>query len=130
MFVLVSCEFNSASKNDVSIHIEDVHRKSYTETDSETSLEDNIPKIDGEIDDEAAEDDAHVKKIIESKIRQVKAKKLRNMSNDELNEFNVEVCKYVMVKMLKLKLFKTFNCGASNIKAIVSNLRKNYMKAS
>ena len=114
----------------MSIHIEDVQRKSYTETDLETSLEDNIPQIDGEIDDEAAEDDAHVKKIIESKIKQVKAKKLRNTSNDELNEFNVEFCKYVMVKMLELKLFKTFNCGASNIKALVSNITKNYMKAS
>ena len=90
----------------MSIHIEDVHRESYTETDLETSLEENIPQIDGEIDDEAAEDDAHVKKIIKSKIRQVKAKKLRNMSNDELNEFNVEICKYVMVNMLELKLFK------------------------
>ena len=51
----------------MSIHIEDVHRKSYTETDLETSLEGNIPQIDGEMDDEAAEDDVHVKKIIEEK---------------------------------------------------------------
>ena len=114
----------------MSIHIEDVHRESYTETDLETSLEENIPQIDGEIDDEAAEDDAHVKKIIKSKIKQVKAKKLRNMSNDELNEFNVEICKYVMVKMLELKLFKTLTCKASNIQAIVSNLMKNHMKAA
>ena len=83
----------------MSIHTEDVHRKSYTETDSETSLEDNIPQIDGEIDDEAAEDDARVKKIIESKIQQVRVKKLRKMSDEELNEFNVEVCKYVMVNL-------------------------------
>ena len=124
------CEFNSATKNVLSIHIEDVHRKSYNETDSETSIEDNIPQIDGDVDDEAAEDDAHVKKIIESKIKQVKVKKLRKISDEELNEFNVEVCKYVMVKMLELKLFKTFNCGGSNIQAIVSSLTKNYMKAS
>ena len=52
------------------------------------------------------------------------------MSNSELNEFNVEVSKYVMVNMLELKLFKTFNCGASNIQTIVSNLTKTYMKAS
>ena len=92
-------------------------------------LEDKIPQIDGEVDHEAEEEDAHVKTIIENQIKQVKPEKLKNMSEKELTDFNVKISKYVLIKMLELKLFHTFNCKPSNLQATVNNLMEEYMNA-
>ena len=69
------CEFESTSENGVSVHMEEVHRKDYTETDVETNHDDKIPQIDGEVDDEAVEDDAKVKNLIKDKIKQFETAK-------------------------------------------------------
>ena len=123
------CGFESTSENGVSVHMEEVHRKDYTDTDVETN-HDKTSQIDGGVDEEAVEDDAKVKNLIKDKIKQFETAKLRNMSNKELSDVEIEISKDVMIKMLQLKLFHTFNCGASNIKAIVNDIMKDYMKVS
>ena len=124
------CELESTSENGVSVHMEEVHRKDYTETDGETNHDDKIPQIDGEVDDEAVEDDAKVKNLIKDKIKQFETAKSQNTSRKELSDVNIEISKDVMIKMLQLKLLHTFNYGASNIQAIVNDVMKDYMKVS
>ena len=123
------CEFESTS-DIVSNHMEEVHRNAYTESDLETNHDDKISQIDGEVDVEAVEDNVKVKKLIKDKIKQFETAKLKNMSKKELSDVNIEISKEVMVKMLELKLFDTFNCGASNIQGIVNDVMKDYMKVS
>ena len=123
------CELESTLENGVSVHMEEVHRKDYTEMDVETN-HDKIPQIDGGVDEEAVEDDAKVKNLIKDKIKQFETAKLRNMSKKELSDVEIEISKDVMIRMLQLKLFHTVNCGASNIKAIVNDIIKDYMKGS
>ena len=123
------CEFESTSENGVSVHMEEVHRKDNTETDEETD-HDKIPQIDGGVDEEAVEDDAKVKNLIKDKIKQFKTATLWNMSKKELSDVEIKISKDVMINMLQLKLFHTFNCGASNIQTIVNDVMKDYMKVS
>ena len=124
------CEFESTSENGANIHMEEVHRNAYTETNLETNHYDKIPQIDGEVDDEAAEDDSKVKELIKDQIKPFETAKLKNMSQKELSDVNIKISKEVMIKMLELKLFNTFNCGASNIQGIVNDVMKDYMKVS
>ena len=65
---------------------------------------------------------------VKNQIKQVKPEKLKNMSKKELTDLNIEISKYVMIKMLELKLFHTINCKASNIQATVNNLMEEYVK--
>ena len=55
------CEFESTLENGVSVHMEEVHRKDQTETGMETNHDDKI--------DEAVEDNAKVKNLIQDKIK-------------------------------------------------------------
>ena len=121
------CEFKSASENALGIHIGDVHSNSFTETDLETDPEFKIPQIDGEVDNEAAEQEAKILQIIKNQIKQVKPETLENMSEKDLTDLNIEICKYVMIKMLELKLFNATHSKASNIQATVKSLMEEYM---
>ena len=61
------CEFESTSENGVSVHMEEVHRKDYTETVMETNHDAKIPQID-----EAVEDNAKVENLFKDKIKKSK----------------------------------------------------------
>ena len=104
-----------------------MHRNSFTETELETDLEDKIPQIDGEIDNEAADQEAQIKQTIKNQIKQMKPEKLQNMLKKDLTDLNVEISKYVMIKMLELKLFNATHSKASNIQATVKSLMEEYM---
>ena len=92
-------------------------------------IEDNIPQIDGGVDDESAEETAKVNELIRNQINQTKPKKLKKMSNKELVDLNVEISKHVMIKMLELRLFQS-KIQARNMQATVNNEIKAYLKES
>ena len=52
------CKFEWTSKNDVSVHMEEVHRKDYTETEMETNHDNKLNGV-GPIDDRPSTDKLH-----------------------------------------------------------------------
>ena len=128
MLLSDQCSYTNESEKGLKQHQRMKHKISQTD-EANIYLEDKISQIDRELDDESDEEEAQINVLFRNQLKQVKPEKVKNMSKQELVDLNVQISKYLMIKMLELQLFHS-NIQASNIQATVNNVMKNYMKAS